>query len=40
MPGDIRDLLNKYNLKSFNNNVLEKYRFYKKYGELNVNLLK
>lgn len=40
MPEELKNVVNKYNMNSFNNNILEKYRFYKKYGNLNVNLLK
>ena len=40
MPEDIKNVMQKYKMNSFNNNVIEKYRFYKRYGNLKVDLLK
>ncbi len=40
MPLDMKFVIEKYKTTSFNFELLEKYRFYKKYGSMNVNLLK
>lgn len=40
MPADMRNVVEKYKTTSFNIELLEKYRFYKKYGSMNVSLLK
>jgi hypothetical protein len=40
MPLDIKSVIEKYKSLTFNNEILEKYRFYKKYGSMNVKLLK
>lgn len=40
MPSDVKDIIEKYKSTNFDIELLEKYRFYKKYGGMNVKLLK
>lgn len=40
MPVDIKSVIEKYKNLNFNIELLEKYRFYKKYGSMNVKILK
>jgi hypothetical protein len=40
MPADMKSVVEKYKKTSFNVELLEKYRFYKKYGSMNVSLMK
>lgn len=40
MPDDMKSVVEKYKTASFNIELLEKYRFFKKYGSMNVSLLK
>jgi hypothetical protein len=35
MPADMKTVVEKYKTTSFNIELLEKYRFYKKYGSMN-----
>lgn len=41
MPSEIKAIIDKFNKSgTFDIDLLEKYRFYKKYGTMNVKLLK
>ena len=40
MPDNLKNVIEKFKTKSFNFELYQKYRFYKKYGLLNVDLLK
>ena len=40
MPNEIKNVIEKYKSTNFDIDLFEKYRFYKKYGSMNVKLLK
>ena len=40
MPNEIRNVIEKYKTTTFNNELIDKYRFFKKYGSLNIKLIK